>query len=120
MYLLGIDCVQNRIHITLSGRFDEHQAKALSGELKSRMDELTPGFYILCDLTTLEAFDHSAAKPYETIMDLCNEGGVCKIIRIIPNPVQNFGLTVMSHFHYDREIPIVTCSSFQEASEHLE
>ena len=119
MYLLGIDRTRNRVHITLSDRFDESQAKALSDELRSRFNELEPGFYILCDLTTLEEFDPSAAKHYEAMMDLCNKSGVFKIIRIVPDPVRNFGLTVMSYFHYDREIPVITCSSFQEALEHL-
>jgi anti-anti-sigma regulatory factor len=119
MYLLGIDRTKNRVHITLSDRFDALQAKTLSEELTSRLEELERGFCMLCDLTTLEEFDPSAAKHYESMMDLCNKNGVSKIIRIIPNPARNFGLTVMSYFHYDREIPVVTCSKFREVLGHL-
>jgi hypothetical protein len=119
MYLLGIDRTQNRIHITLLDRIDELQAKALLEEARTRLEELVPRFHVLCDLTALEELDHSAVKHFEAMMDLYNEYGVCKVIRIIPNPLQNFGFTIMSQFHYDREIPIITCSNFQEALAHL-
>lgn len=52
-------------------------------------------------------------------MDLCNENGVAKIIRIIPDPLNNFGLTLMAHIHYDSHIPVLTCKTLQEASKHL-
>ncbi|MBC8205935.1 MAG: hypothetical protein H8E68_02150 [Kiritimatiellaeota bacterium] len=119
MYLLEIDRTQNRIHITLSDRVDEAQTKALLDELRLRVGELEPGFRILCDMTTLEEFNESAGVHYRSVMDLCNEANVSKIIRIIPNPIHNFGLTVMSHFHYNSGIPVVICKDFNEALRHL-
>lgn len=119
MYLLEIDHTQNRIHITLSDRFDEPQAKALLDELKLRLEEVEPGFHVLCDLTTLEEFDPSAVLCFRGVMDLCNKGGVRKVIRIISDPLHNFGLTVTSYFHYGSGIPVVTCRNIKEALKHL-
>lgn len=120
MYLLEIDQTHNRIHLTLSGRIGEPQAKALLGEIQSRINELNPDFHVLCDLTALDEFAHSARPYFRSLMELCNEAGVRKIVRIAPNPLHDFGLTVMSHFHYDHGIPIITCRNLDEALKHLE
>jgi hypothetical protein len=119
MYLLEIDRTQNRIHITLAERFDQPQASELLADLRGRFREVEPGFHILCDLTALQDFDEAAVLCFRSIMDLCNGGGVCKIIRIIPDPRHDFGLTVISHFHYDNGIPVITCRTLQEAMPHL-
>lgn len=119
MYLLEIDRAKNRIHITLSDRFDEPQAIAMLDELRLRFGELEQDFHVLCDLTTLEEFHHAARRHFRDVMDLCNEGGVRKIIRIIPNPLDNFGLSIMAHFHYDDKIPVITCKDLTEALKYL-
>lgn len=119
MYLLEIDRTQNRIHITLSDRFDELQAKSLLDEIQLRFEELEQDFHVLCDLTTLEEFDRSARSYFRAVMDSCNKAGVRRIIRIIPSPLNNWGLTIMSHIHYDSDISVINCKTLQEASKHL-
>lgn len=119
MYLLEIDHKNNRVHLTLSERFDEAQAHSLLRELRQRFEELGEDFHVLCDMTSLTEFEHSARPHFRAMMDVCNEGGVKKIIRILPNPLHDFGLTVMSHFHYGNGVQIVTCKTFDEALKHL-
>ena len=119
MQLLDIDLTHNRVHITLSETFNEPEALALLAEIESRLAELKSGFIVLCDLTSLHKFDHVARMHFRRIMDLCNNCGVGKVIRIVPNPLNDFGLTILSHFHYGNGVPIITCRSFGEASKHL-
>jgi hypothetical protein len=118
MYLLHIDQLHNRMQITLSGTFEERQAEKLNAEVMVRIHELTEGFHILCDLTGLKQFDRSARKHYRNFMDLCRESGVRKVVRIVPDSLNNFGLTIMSYFHY-KNIPVVTCHDLEEALKHL-
>ncbi len=118
MYLLQIDQQHNRLNIRLSGVFDDRQAEKLSADLMLRLHELTEGFHVLCDLTGLEKFDRPAKKHYRNFMDLCRKSGVRKVIRILPESQDNFGLTIMSHFHY-RNIPVITCNNLDEALKHL-
>lgn len=119
MYLLEIDHAQNRLHLMMSERFDAPQAESLLNEAQNRTQEMNDGFHVLCDLTTLEEFDPAAKAVFRRFMDLINKNGAHKIIRIIPDPLNNFGLTVMSIFHYDDSVRIITCKTLKEALTHL-
>jgi hypothetical protein len=119
MYLLEIDPAHNRLHITLAGAFDESDAKALLTELKERLEELAADFHVLCDLTPLEDFDKSARPHYRAVMELCSHAGARKVVRIIPDPLNNFGITIMSNIHYDSSIPVINCKTLKEAFRHL-
>lgn len=119
MYLLEIDSERRRVHIILSDDFDGQQAEELFDQLLRRQQELNPDFHVLCDLTTLDAFDAAARPHFRAVMDLCNKIGVKKVIRIVPDPLNNFGLTIMSHIHYDSGIPVITCKTLKEANKYL-
>ena len=118
MYLLQIDPVHNRLNIKLSGSFDGSQSAKLSADLMLRINELQEGFHILCDLTGLLKFERSARKHYMHVMDLCRKSGARKVVRILPDSQENFGLTIMSYFHY-KNIRVITCNNFDEALKHL-
>ena len=119
MYLLEIDQSRDILHLTLMGTIDAAEAETVLSELERRREELQKGFTILTDLTSLEALEPSTAPYIQKTMDLCNECGVGKVIRIILEPAQNFGFTVMSYFHYDEGVPVVTCSTLEEAAKRF-
>ena len=119
MYFLTLDSLCNRVHITFSERFDVREAEALLVELRSRMSELRAGFSVLCDMTALVEFENDAKLVFRDAMELCNSRGISQVVRIIPNPLHDFGLTIMSCFHYDSKVAVVTCKSLGEAVGHL-
>jgi len=53
------------------------------------------------------------------VMDRCNDRGIKKFIRIIPDPRKDIGLRIMSGFHYDRHVRILTFDILAEAEEAL-
>ena len=119
MYQVEIDRSLNRLHLTLARCFDKEQAEFLLEELEIRIGGLREGFEILTDLRNLK-FVEDAARPFiKRSMDLCNRSGVGKIVRVVNNPLRDFGLKIMSIFHYKRNIPVITCSSLDEAQESL-
>ncbi|MBN2161741.1 MAG: hypothetical protein JXR25_09140 [Pontiellaceae bacterium] len=119
MYLLEVDSPKNRIHITFTKRLDEAQSRAILNEIKDRIGEVQDGFSVLCDMTTLTDIDKDAKRGVQEIMDFCNARKVGKVIRIVANPLHDFGLTIMSCFHYDSGVSVVTCKTLEEALEHL-
>jgi hypothetical protein len=52
-------------------------------------------------------------------MDLCNQKGISKIVRIIPDSQKDIGFNILSLFHYRHGIPIVTCETAAEAMKAL-
>jgi hypothetical protein len=119
MYLLEVDPSQSRVHITLADHFDESQARALFKDLESRLKELQEGYSLLCDLTTLEKFEEAARPHFRKVMDHINATGVHKVIRIIPDPLNHFGVTLMSYFHYGSHVAVINCQTLKEALKHL-
>jgi hypothetical protein len=59
--------------------------------------------------------DVSCAPHIRDIMDMCNQNGVAEVVRIIPDPKRDIGLQIMSYFHYNTDVHIVTCESADEA-----
>jgi len=119
MYRIEIDKSLNRLHLTLARRHDKEQAEFLFEELENRIGELKEGFHILTDITQLQEVDEAARPLIKESMDLCNRYGVGKIVRIVENPLHDFGLKLMSYFHYDGKVPVITCGSLGEAMETL-
>ena len=76
---------------------------------------LQNGFRLLVDLTELEKMDLACAPFIEKMMDLCQQKGVAEVVRVIPDPTRDIGMGIMSHFHYDSGVSIVTCSTLADA-----
>jgi len=88
-------------------------------QLRSSLAKLQKGFRVLVDLTQLESMDVSCAPFIEKAMDLCNEKGASMVVRIIPDPRRDIGMSIMSMFHYRGDVRILTCQSLIEANEIL-
>jgi len=80
---------------------------------------LQRGFKLLTDLSSLEFMDPNCAADIEWAMDLIDQAGVSKVVRIVPNPSKDIGFKIMSMFHYHRGIPIITCETAEEAERAL-
>ncbi len=86
---------------------------------QSGIADLKPGFRILVDLRNLRALGPAVTRDITRAMDLCNEGGVSKVVRVVPGPLQNFGFTIMSHFHYGNHVQVHSYETMAEADQHL-
>lgn len=88
-------------------------------QIRSGLAQLESRFRLLADLTDLEKMDAGCAPFIEKAMDLCNEKGASLVVRVIPDPHRDIGLTIMSIFHYGGAVKIFTCQSLREANEIL-
>jgi anti-anti-sigma regulatory factor len=88
-------------------------------QLRTSLVKLETGFRVLVDLTGLESMDVKCAPFIEKAMDLCNEGGASTVVRVIPDPHRDIGMTIMSIFHYRGDVRIVTCQNMSEADKIL-
>lgn len=107
------------LRITFSKHVGPKEAEANLERVRQALTELLPGFRVMADLSAMDSMDVACAEYLKTSMDLCNEAGVSKVVRIIPDPKKDIGLNIMSKFHYDRDIPIITCETEAEAMKLL-
>lgn len=85
----------------------EEMARCRAG-VEGHLTGLKTGFRMLTDLSGLISMEPACATALGEIMDLCSSHGVSAIHRVSPNPQKDIGFAIMSPFHYEREVQIVT------------
>ena len=115
MFEAKTDPSQNLLTFAFSGKVIRSETTHWKNELPGQLATLKSGFKLLSDFSRVESFDVACAPDVEVVMDLLNEAGLVKVVRIISHPRQDIGLSIMSLFHYRRHIPIVTCETLEEA-----
>lgn len=115
MFEANADIPQNLLTFAFSGRVTQNETTRWKGELPAHLAMLKSGFKLLSDFSRVESFDVACAPDIEAVMDLLNEAGLEKVVRIITHPRQDIGLSIMSVFHYRRCVSIITCQTREEA-----
>ena len=109
----------NKAHRLLYFKFvgnvtaDEMRAQVL--ELQELLAYLGHDFRLLSDLEQVESMDKDCVPEVERVMDLLKSSGIELVVRIIPNPHKDIGLSILSVFHYGRSVRSITCKNFPEA-----
>ena len=119
MIQVDVDESLNLFKITYEGNVDWAQASASRIKVKKLLPKLKPDFVILADLTALKHMDVSCAPEVQAVMDMFQEKGVAKIIRVIPDPKKDIGFKLMSAFHYSDNVTIITCETLDQAQKKL-
>jgi hypothetical protein len=109
----------NLLEICYRGLVRPEECEKGLEQLRASLAKLEPGFRVLVDLTALESMDLKCAPFVEKAMDLCNEKGASTVVRVIPDPHRDIGMTIMSVFHYRGDVKILTCETLAQAENLL-
>ena len=115
MYKVEADKSKKLLEIAFAGAVDAAAAKACVDRVELLVAGLAPGFTLLNDMSELVTMDVDCAPHMERSMELCKKAGVVRVVRIIPDPHKDIGLSILSIFHYPRRIKIITCETREEA-----
>lgn len=115
MYNIEIDIPSNILIMHLKGNFDNRQGQLLYEELREKIKPLKREFQLFTDLSQLEQMSFDAHESIDDIMDLCNDYGVAKVVRLITNENSDIGFNIMSLFHFSHSVIIHTCKTLEEA-----
>jgi hypothetical protein len=110
---------RNLLKIRFSQKVSPEEIRDGLETAKTRLAELQPGFCLLSDLTDLQSMDLRCAPFIEQAMDLYNQKGISRVVRVIPDPQKDIGLNIMSLFHYRRGVRIVTVETLAEAENNF-
>jgi anti-anti-sigma regulatory factor len=107
------------LEISFSGIVPVEEVRRGAEQMESLLAEIHSGFRLLTDLSHLDSMDVAAVPVIDKMMDLFNRRGVDTVVRVIPDPHKDIGLSIMSLFHYRRQVRIVTCETLAEAEKIL-
>jgi hypothetical protein len=119
MFKIEADKAANLLTISFAGTIGAEEIGRYEEQVKSLLAALGPGFRLLTDLTELEAMDLDCLPSIKRVMDLCNKKRVHTVVRVIPDPKKDIGLNILSLFHYEKRVRIVTCKTMEEAKAAL-
>jgi hypothetical protein len=91
----------------------------VQAELKVILADMPPGVRLLADLSQVEFMDPDCAAEMGRAMDLLDQHGVSLIVRVIPDPSKDIGLSILSVFHYPHQPRTITCDCLAEALREL-
>ena len=118
-----IQTVLNRseqlLSVHYSGHVDAAEMEACLHEVSKLLEDVEPGLRVLADLSGLESMDADCAPVLGAIMDLLVVKRIASVVRVVPDPQKDIGFGVISHFHYGREVHIMTVNNLDEAIKHL-
>jgi anti-anti-sigma regulatory factor len=120
MFTVKLDQSRDTLTISYGGRVTSDETRRCAEEVRLALTILDPRFRLVVDLTELQSMEVACSPLIANIMEICNAAGVADVVRIIPDPTRDIGLQIMSFFHYDNDVRILTCASAAEAREMLQ
>ncbi len=109
----------NAVVIEFIGRIDAAQAKQSYLDIQKIVSAYRKGFKILTDFSLVESMDLKIKETIAKSMDFLDKKGVKEIIRVIPDPAQDIGFSIMSLFHYSKKVKFLTFPSRKDAETYL-
>ncbi len=119
MIKVSYNQARNTVMIEFIGTVSVAEAEQHYLDLQKIVPKCKKGFKLLTDFTALQSMDPKVQGVIKKAMDYFNRQGISKIFRVIPTPEQDFGLNILSFFHYSKEVKFFTLTSREEAEEHI-
>ena len=114
-----VDVTRNVVSLSFSGVIRATDMPRYADEIARALKSVNPGFTLLTDLTDLAKMELGCVPPLEQTMDLARDRGVKLVVRIIPDRSKDIGMSILSLFHYPRNLRIVTTETRAEAAQVL-
>jgi hypothetical protein len=89
------------------------------GDVVALLADLPAGSKLLVDLSLLESMDTACVEELGKIMELMDQHGIKKVVRVIPDPAKDIGFKIMEVFHYPHHPRTVNCKTMGEAARML-
>ena len=119
MVLITSNKYQRLLCVNYVQRVTPAELESSRSDLVALIAEMPAGFRLLANLSGLEAMDPECEAELGRTMDLCNQHGVGLIVRVIPDPSKDIGLSILSVFHYPQQPRTINCQNLAEALREL-
>ena len=119
MLNVSYDKPRNVVTIEFIGTVTQADSDRFFIDVEHVLPKCGASFSILTDMSGLHKIEPVVKEGIARSMDLLNSRGVKKVVRVIPDPGKDIGFNILSIFHYDKDVKILTVDSREEAWERL-
>jgi hypothetical protein len=119
MFYVSADKSKQLLTMSFSRQVGTDEMKSCLDETRRSLGDMEPGFQLLTDLSNLESMEFACTDYVGQIMDLCSTKGVSAVFRVVPDPKADLGYTLMSLFHYSRDVRTMTFENLADAMRSL-
>jgi anti-anti-sigma regulatory factor len=119
MFLATVNKTKQLLCLNYIHQVEVEELKQGREELMVLLADLTSGFSLVTDLSRLDSMDVTCMAEIGKIMEICEQKGVGLVVRVIPDPAKDIGLSILSIFHYHPGPRTITCNNMVEAAKLL-
>ncbi|HEY5552299.1 MAG TPA: hypothetical protein VIK52_10450, partial [Opitutaceae bacterium] len=102
------------LRLAYAGTVDLAETKRCRVEIEALLPTIGPGFTLLTDLSGLDRMDFACVDEIRALMDRFRAHGVAHVVRVIPDRRKDIGFTILSYFHYGREVTVQTVDTLAD------
>ncbi len=119
MFLATSNKARQLLHLSYVGEVGPEQLERGLADLKSCLADLEPGFRVLVDFGRLDFMGIECVPPLGRGMEMIGRSGVSLVVRVVPDPGKDIGLSILTVFHYSPRPRIAYCKDLLEAARVL-
>ncbi|MDD5140267.1 MAG: hypothetical protein PHY43_08425 [Verrucomicrobiales bacterium] len=120
MFLATTNKARRLLHLSYIDKVTVAELERGYPEVVALLAEFPDGFEMLADLGRLESMDIACEGIIGKTMEMLEQRGLERVVRVISDPSKDIGLKIIGLFHYSKKIRIVTCATMTEAARVLE
>jgi hypothetical protein len=119
MFLATTNQARRLLYLSYIDQVTPAELERAYPEVEALLAEFPDGFEMLADLGRLEAMDIACEEIIGRTMEMMEQHGLKRVVRVIADPTKDIGLNIIGMFHYSKKIRIVTCETMVEAARVL-
>ena len=119
MFLGTSNKAKGLLHLSYIGHVSVAELQRGHNDVVALLADLPAGFAMLVDLGRLESMDIACVEELGKIMDLLDQHGLKRVVRVVPDPAKDIGLNILARFHYHHNPRITNCETMVEAAKLL-
>jgi len=109
------DVAANQVRLSFIGSINGAELERYYSDVERALKSLRSGYSMLTDFTDMEEMTIDSAPAIQRTMEMMKNTEVGLVVRVIPDPSKDLGVSILSLFHLPRSLKIVTTETRDEA-----
>jgi hypothetical protein len=117
MFLATTNKLRRFVHVNFIGKVRVEEIQEGVASIPQLLDDMPTGFTLIMDLERMDSMGKECAKEIGNLMELFDQRGIGKVIRVIPDKAKDIGFQILYLLHYAHHPPVQICESLRQIDE---